>query len=56
VPPDQLLDLAIHGCALRFLRVFEVPRAQPLKFHIIPVARESCRDRTQRQHPSEADP
>lgn len=39
VPPDQLLDLAIQRLRAALPAGVEVPRAQPLKFHIIPVAK-----------------
>ena len=39
VPPDQLLDLAIQRLRAALPAGVEAPPAQPLKFHIIPVAK-----------------
>ena len=39
VPPDQLLDLAIQRLRAALPAGVDVPPAQPLKFHIIPVAK-----------------
>ena len=38
VPPDQLLDLAITKLRAALPAGTVVPQAQPLKFHLVPVA------------------
>ncbi len=39
VPPDQLLDLAITKLRAALPAGADVPRVEPLKFHIIPIPR-----------------